>query len=129
MTKRTISFETASYNEGRYGKPWIATVDFSTDKKGSFDFGDFIGSTGCAGVLEVSAAPGDIIAQGQEDHLSRFLSEPDYYLVTVAGFEPLCTVAEVYKAWQAAQDKPAPGPLAGVSDEDLAVGKQKCINY
>jgi len=47
-----ITVETDSYNDRRYGKPWIALVDFKSDRKGDFTFGEWIGSPGGAGTLE-----------------------------------------------------------------------------
>lgn len=41
-----ISIETGSYNERRYGKPWIARVNFSGSKQGDFQWGDWIGQVG-----------------------------------------------------------------------------------
>lgn len=60
----TITKETNSYNQRRYGKPWIAVVDFS-DPKGKFSFGDWTGDhyNGGVGVLTVEANPGVIIAE------------------------------------------------------------------
>jgi hypothetical protein len=76
-----IAIETSSYNERRYGNPWIAKVDFSENKKGSFAFGDWIGSKGAAGILEIEAQPGEIIAQGQKDFRKPANSAPCFYQV------------------------------------------------
>lgn len=57
--KMEIKIETSAYNERRYGKPWIATVDFSNDRQGTFKWGDWIGDSqnGGSGTLVIDAAP------------------------------------------------------------------------
>jgi len=75
---------TGSYNDRRYGKPWIAKVDFSV-KPANFIWGDWTGSPGGEGVLEIDAEPGDIIARGQKDNRKPRNSAPDYYALTDAG--------------------------------------------
>ena len=79
-----ISIETSSYNERRYGKPWIAKVDFDSNKQGDFQFGDWVGSPGGAGVLELDADIGDIVARGQKDHRNSKNSAAEYYVVVDA---------------------------------------------
>jgi hypothetical protein len=62
-----IEVNTASYNSRRYGKPWIAKVDFA-NPKGDFTWGVWVGDLGDSGILVINAEPGDIIARGQRDH-------------------------------------------------------------
>ena len=80
----TIVFrnETDAYNERRYGKPWIANVDFKEDKRGVFEFGEWIGSTGGSGILELETKVGAIIAMGQKDYRKPKNSAPDFYFIT-----------------------------------------------
>jgi hypothetical protein len=82
-----ITIETDSYNQRRYGKPWIAKVDFSTDRKGSFEFGDWTGDgwNGGKGVLILNAQPGDIIATGQKDNRNPKNSAPEFHVVLADG--------------------------------------------
>lgn len=82
-----ITRETHSYNQRRYGKPWIAKVDFSGGPKGDFSFGEWAGDhyNGGAGVLEIAANPGDIIAIGQKDFRKASNSAPDFFVVDAAG--------------------------------------------
>lgn len=80
-----IKIETATYNERRYGKPWIAKVSFEKSKKGDFTFGEWVGRPGQAGELYINADPGDIIAQGQKNHRKPRNSVPYYYLVNASG--------------------------------------------
>ncbi|OGC94289.1 MAG: hypothetical protein A2W25_16445 [candidate division Zixibacteria bacterium RBG_16_53_22] len=49
-----ITIETRSYNDRRYGKPYIAVIDF-TDPKDTPTWGDWIGQPGSAGVLSIDA--------------------------------------------------------------------------
>jgi hypothetical protein len=81
-----ISINTGSYNEKRYGKPWIAKVDFSVKPPG-FAWGDCTGDhyNGGEGCLEITAEPGDIIARGQKDFRKPRNSAPDFYLVLESG--------------------------------------------
>jgi len=80
-----ISIDTPAYNERRYGKPWIAKVDFSESAQGAFAWGEFIGSHGEAGLLEVSAEPGDIIATGQRDNRKMRNSAPEWHYLSASG--------------------------------------------
>jgi hypothetical protein len=80
-----ITINTTSYNERRYGKPWIAVVDYSTNRKGDFKFGDWVGKIGGEGECYVTAEPGDIIAHGQKDFRKPRNSAPDYYFVEADG--------------------------------------------
>jgi len=95
-----ITIETDSYNERRYGRPWIAKVDFSESVKGDFAFGDWAGDhyNGGAGVLTINADPGEIIAQGQKDNRKPRNSAPDFNVVGIAGnFEHLGDKGDAYK--------------------------------
>ena len=80
-----ITKETGSYNERRYGKPWIARVDYTESRKGEFKFGEWVGRIGGEGELYIKAEPGDIIATGQKDFRKPRNSAPDYYIVTAEG--------------------------------------------
>lgn len=80
-----LTVETHSYNEKRYGKPWIAKVDFSENKKGDFVFGEWIGQPGYEGTLEIECNDGDIIAKGQKDFRGQaYKSAPTFYRVQEA---------------------------------------------
>lgn len=80
-----IQIETGIYNERRYGKPWIAKVEF-VGGKSEFKFGAWIGSHGSSGILEIQAEPGDVIARGQKDNRGNPRnSAPDYYIIDVDG--------------------------------------------
>lgn len=82
-----IRIETAGYNERRYGRPWIAKVDFSQSTKGDFSWGDWAGDhyNGGEGVLTINATPGDIIARGQKDARTPRNSAPVFYAVMPDG--------------------------------------------
>ena len=93
-----IEIETGSYNEKRYGKPWIAIVDFSSNPNGDFKFGTFVGDAGYEGVLILEVEPGDIVARGQKDHRARRVDPPSYYVVKQDGsLSGVKSKAEAYK--------------------------------
>jgi hypothetical protein len=64
----TYREDTSSYNSRRYGKPWIAKLDFSTPGKPKYEFGDWLGQPGGEGELSIECQPGDVLATGQKDH-------------------------------------------------------------
>ena len=82
-----IIIETDSYNHRRYGKPWIAKVDFTESTKGDFSWGDWTGDhyNGGDGVLSISANLGDIIAKGQKDFRNPRKSAPNFSVVAADG--------------------------------------------
>ena len=96
-----IERETSSYNDRRYGKPWIAKVDFSANTKGDFLWGEWIGDPGDEGLLILSnVEPGDIVARGQKDLRKPKNSKPDWYKVTEDGsLAALDGRAAAFKAW------------------------------
>lgn len=81
-----ITKNTKSYNKRRYGKPWIAKIDFA-DPKGSFAWGEWTGDhlNGGEGVLIIEAKPGDIIAIGQKDSRQPKNSAAAYYVISEEG--------------------------------------------
>ena len=98
-----ITINTRSYNQGRYSKPWIARVDFSTPK-GEFTWGDWTGDhyTGGEGTLTITADPGDIIAHGQKDFRQPKNSAPDFEVVNADGsLDYLGDKGEAYKHYLA----------------------------
>lgn len=114
-----ITIETESYNERRYGKPYIALIDFS-DSRGAPTWGDWIGQPGTSGLLELTCEPGDIVMRGQKDFRKSRNSAPDYYQVQASGSVPLLlgmSKAEAYKTYRAAG---APeNPLAKYTDDQI----------
>ena len=93
-----IELETREYNTRRYGKPWIAKVDFSQNPKGDFSFGDWIGDAGSEGILRlININPGDIIAKGQKDTYKPAYSAPKYFLVGESGELTEISKATAYK--------------------------------
>ena len=93
-----IQIETDIYNERRYGKPWIAKVDFSDNAKGNFAWGNWVGDPGSTGLLIVDADPGDIVARGQKDNRGRREnSAPRWAIVNEAGELVSCTRVEAYR--------------------------------
>lgn len=79
-----ISVKTNSYNQRRYGKPWIANVKFSLDNPhGVYQWGTWLGShnTGSDGELIIDANEGDIVASGQKDFRNPKNTKVWYYHV------------------------------------------------
>jgi hypothetical protein len=96
-----ISIETAAYNERRYGKPWIAKVDFSQQSQGEFLWGKWIGDIGCSGLLEVEAEEGDIVATGQKDFRKPSNSAPEWYQVQSGKLVSIGTRVDALRAFRA----------------------------
>ncbi len=114
-----LTIETSSYNEKRYGKPWIANVDFENNKQGYFRFGEWVGSLGGSGLLEIEATPGDIIARGQKDMRKPRNSAPDFYQLQADGTLEDISKVEAYKRWKNAQDQEPVNPMANFTDDEI----------
>ena len=92
-----IEIDTTSYNDRRYGKPYIATVDL-IDKDAKPRWGNWIGQPGSEGVLILHAEAGAIIMQGQKDFRQPRNSAPTYSILQPDGTLSLCaSKAEAYK--------------------------------
>lgn len=76
-----IQIDTQSYNEKRYGRPWIANVTFTSASKADFQFGEWCGTPGCSGLLEIETEPGSVIAVGQKDFRKQANSAPRFFVV------------------------------------------------
>lgn len=113
-----IEIETDSYNERRYGKPYIAVMDL-LDRKADPRWGAWIGQPGTEGLLEIEAAPGDIVMQGQKDLRKPRNSAPSYALVRVDGSLEWGTKVAIYKLGRAVQPAPTDNPLACYSDDEI----------
>jgi hypothetical protein len=94
-----IQIETKWYNVRRYGKPWIASVDFSVSTKGDYSWGDWTGDhyNGGKGVLTIDANPGDIIATGQKDFRKPRNSAPKFSVVAAGKLEYIGDKGAAYK--------------------------------
>jgi hypothetical protein len=93
--------ETRSYNERRYGKPWIARVTFDNDAKANFHFGAWIGDVGAVGLLQLEVNPGDIVAKGKKDNRNPSYSAPKYYIVQTDGTLSAVNKSEAYQHYDA----------------------------
>lgn len=82
-----IKIDTRPYNRKRYGKPWIAQVDFTQGNEGFYHWGDWVGDAhnGSEGTLLIEAEEGDIIATGQKDFFKPRNSAPNWYQVQKDG--------------------------------------------
>jgi hypothetical protein len=76
-----MQIETDSYNERRYGKPWIAIITFENPTKPHFDFGTWVGEQGDSGILEIDLKEGDVVARGQKDFRKPANSALNFYIV------------------------------------------------
>jgi hypothetical protein len=100
-----IMRDTGSYNERRYGKPWIAKIGLDGNEL-KFNFGTWIGSPGCEGVLVLeSIEPGEYYARGQKDFRKPRNSAPDFYVLTFDGEGAIKSKVEVYKELAAKADE------------------------
>lgn len=91
---------TESYNSNRYGKPWIARVTFDQASKAVFNFGSWVGQDGYAGILEIDADPGDVIAIGQKDNRKPRNSAPEYYILSEDGTLSHVSKVDAYKHYR-----------------------------
>lgn len=98
MTTR-ITVKTESYNQRRFGKPWIARVTFDAAGKAEYTWGEWIGDhrTGSEGLLVINADEGDIIARGQKDFRQPKYSVHRFYQVRDGKLVKLASKVEAYK--------------------------------
>lgn len=95
--------ETGSYNERRYGAPWIAAVTWD-GSKADYDFsaGESTGKWGSAGIRRIACKPGDFIARGQKDLRSGRGSDNEIGQMQADGrMKWFGSTAEAYKASKA----------------------------
>jgi hypothetical protein len=95
-----IEIATASYNDRRYGKPYIAKMDFTT-AKGEPTWGNWVGAAGEAGLLILdNVEAGDVIMRGQRDTRNMKNSAPDYYILDAELKRTACSKVDAYQSWQ-----------------------------
>jgi hypothetical protein len=111
-----ITIDTSSYNERRYGKPYIGVLN-PTDGR-VIRWGTWIGTAGEAGILEVDAAPGDVIIKGQKDN--RGNNGTSDYAVIMADYSlEYMSKAKAIKTARAIQATPTPEPTSEPTLQDL----------
>ena len=113
-----IKRETATYNQRRYGRPWIAKIVIK-DGKLDYQWGQWVGDhyNGSEGLLILTGmAIGDIFAKGQRDNRKIANSAPDYYQLDASGKGISITKAEAYiiLTAPAAAVAPEAGDMAGI---------------
>ena len=124
-----IEKNTNTYNERRYGNPWIALVDFTNNSKGDFQFGEWIGQKGEAGVLKIDVLPGDIVAEGQKDYRNPKNSVPVFYLVDRNGdLMPLDSKADAYQEWKKNHYSDAPSRDALLTRRNALIAELEKLN-
>lgn len=111
-----------SYNQRRYGRPWIAKItSWPIGGKPEVQWGGYCGDDN-GGEVEIEAVPGDIIRTGQKDHRGG-KTEATWNIVQADGSLLSTDAADARKAWDARQADKAiehpPMDLSGVSDADL----------
>lgn len=84
----TYKVKTDSYNDRRYGKPWLAIVTDHLTK--NFRFLDWNGRPGTAGEFLFDTEPGTMLAQGQKDN-RKGIGGVDWYLLTMPCEEVVTT--------------------------------------
>ncbi len=89
----TYTETTESYNDRRYGKPWMAIVGKSMTKE--FQFIDWNGRPGNAGEFCFDAEPGTILAYGQKDIRKGRGGVDGYQICMPEGTLPTCSDATV----------------------------------
>ena len=99
MSTIKFSKETSTYNEKRYGKPYIALCD---EKANAVRWGEWIGNHGFAGILEITAPVGSILMKGQKDYRGNN-SVPSYGILKEDGSVEWTSKAEAVKAYRANQ--------------------------
>jgi hypothetical protein len=84
-----IQIKTSSYNSRRYGRPYVAVVDFTKNPKGDCRWGDWVGHPGEDGILVIEAEPHDVVMKGQKDNRGRGYP-PEYGMVEADGTIEWC---------------------------------------
>ncbi len=98
LSSHKINVDTDSYNERRYGKPWIAIVTFDSPK-GDYSFGDWVGHPGEDGQLVLKAETNDVVVIGQKDNRGK--SDFEFYYVDDKGkLQDLANKKEAYTFYQ-----------------------------
>lgn len=86
-----ITIATGSYNDRRYGRPWIASVTFDGAKP-VFEFGEFCGDSS-EGELTLELEIGKVFARGQKDSRNPRNSAPEFFVLHgESDFEPVSKV-------------------------------------
>lgn len=81
-----IKINRGSYNERRFGRPWIGKImGWSNPRRPDIEWGNYFGSE-LGGVLEIEADPGDILRTGQRDHRTPSKTRSEWGLVEDDGF-------------------------------------------
>lgn len=91
--------ETGPYNHRRYGKPWCARVT-GVDARGKlvYEWAEWTGRIGAAGVLRAACRPGEIVAWGQRDGRRADRSDHELERMDEAGRMHRISVVEAVKA-------------------------------
>ncbi len=106
-----------SYNQRRYGRPWIAKItSWPVGDKAEVSWGSYLGNDN-GGEVEIEANPGDVIRTGQKDGRGNGTSA-DWYIVSPDGSLIHTTAAKAKDHWETTKAE-KPNPLASFSTEEL----------
>tara|TARA_R110000796_G_scaffold23697_3_gene67771 strand:+ start:188 stop:508 length:321 start_codon:yes stop_codon:yes gene_type:complete len=96
-----IEIQTNSYNERRYGRPYIAKILFD-DHKGSPAWGSWVGDprNGSEGLLILDCDVNDIVMTGQKDSRNARNSAPTYHVVKEGGALQEVSKVEAYRLYK-----------------------------
>mgnify|MGYP003452049273 FL=1 len=99
---KRVTVDFPSYNEKRYGSPWIARVTlWPVGSRPDLVFGNYLGDhrNGGAGEAEILAKPGDIVRWGQKDNRGNKNTEAWWGVVNDDATITRLTEAEARKAY------------------------------
>lgn len=97
-----ISKSFGSYNQRRYGKPWIGVVtSWPVGSRAEIRWGSYIGDDN-GGEVEINAEPGDIIRWGQKDFRGGN-TEAAWGIAQADGAINECDAVRARKAWDTKQ--------------------------
>jgi len=112
-----IIMETDSYNDNRYGKPYIAECD---EKAKAIRWGEWVGTAGHSGELEIHLTKSTIVMKGQKDFRNNRNSAPYYTVWDGEKFsEWTISKMEVIKKFRELSEGDKRNPLAKFSDEEI----------
>jgi len=117
--KMRVTVHYGSYNQRRYGKPWIGKItSWPVGGKAEIKWGSYLGDDD-GGECEIEAEVGDIIRSGQKDGRGNGGSN-DWFVVNSDGTCSCIDQSEARVAYNSKQEKPISAiDFSKVSDGEL----------
>jgi len=114
--------EWSSYNQRRYGRPWIARVTaWPIGARPELEWGGYAGDD-AGGELEIEANPGSIIRWGQKDGRGNGGTN-EWGIAKTDGTIECCAQPQAREQWAKSTTVPAStepeNPLAKITDDAL----------